>query len=86
MTETSYLIQESALYSCVEIIRRTTISSKGLGALIPPSSSNRDETILSIPFCSALVPFATLAFRNKAAAVKFAETLLPIIKENNSLK
>lgn len=83
MTEITYHIVESSLHSCVEIVKRTTCHSKGLGALIPPSSSSKDETILSIPYRSTLLPFAGVAFRNKAAARQYAETILPSISTAN---
>lgn len=79
MTEITYHIEESNLYSCVEIIKRTTTRSKGLGALIPPSSTSRDKTILSIPFISTLLPKGNAVFANKAAALQYAERILPII-------
>lgn len=76
MTETTYHIAESALYSCLEIVQRTTTRSRGLGALIPPSSTSRDETLISIPYRSTLLPAPNVAMRDKAAAYKLAKNLL----------
>lgn len=79
MTEPTYHIEESAMYSCVEIIKRTTTRSSGIGALIPPSCTSRDETILSIPYRSTLLPSPNVAMRDKAAALHLASTILPLI-------
>lgn len=75
MTNTETIVRESSLYSCVEIIQRTTRRSRGLGALIPPSETVTERTIATIPYPSTLAPANTCVAKDINHAYRIANTL-----------